>query len=68
MNTHKTMDRVPEKPKLVRATNCVILDGNAYSYNNGQISEFEKYAKIFDSNKDLLDIKNSNCCTSVQKK
>ena len=68
MNTYKTMDRVPEKPKLVRRTNCVILDGNDSSFNNGPISEFEKYTKIFDSNKDLLDIKNSNCRTSVQKK
>lgn len=68
MNTYKTMNQVPTKPKLVRATNCVKLDGNLnYSYNNGLISEFNKYTKYFDSNTDLSDIKNSNCHIPVQK-
>ena len=68
MNTYKTMDRVPEKPKLVRTTNCVILNGDLnYSYNNGLLSEFGKYTKYFDSKTDLSDIKNSNCRIPVQK-
>lgn len=64
MNTYKTMNQVPEKPKLVRATNCVILDGDVtYSYNNGLMSEFDKYTKYFDSN-----TKKNNYCAPIQKK